>query len=190
MPYTFPGAVIRENDWRAFALCADVDPEIFFPAGDPPSRYDARNVRALDICADCPVRDQCLAWALDSGLEHGIAGGMTAGERAILLGRRADMRAALGTAEEGAGPAPREDAPGLDGPRRDGRGAPVRARGIGMLIEGELISEIALALDVNPRTVERWAARPEVRARRVIRPQSINAISRREAARIGARRVS
>lgn len=190
MPYTFPGAVIRAHDWRAFALCVDVDPEIFFPAGDPPSRYDARNIRALDICADCPVRDQCLAWALDSGLEHGIAGGMTAGERAILLGRRADARAALGTTEEGARPAPREDAPGLDGPRRDGRGAPIRARGIGMLIEGELISEIALALDVNPRTVERWAARPEVRARRVPRPQSINAISRREAARIGARAVS
>jgi WhiB family transcriptional regulator, redox-sensing transcriptional regulator len=188
MPYTFPGAVLRANEWRAFALCADVDPEIFFPAGDP-GRYDPRSARALDICADCPVIDQCRTWALDSGLEHGIAGGMTAPERRYVLGRRADMRAALDV-EEGAEPAPRADAPGPDQPLRPARGATVRARGIAMLIEGELISEIALELDVAPRTVERWAARPEVRARRVIRPQTLNVLSRREAARCGARRVS
>jgi WhiB family redox-sensing transcriptional regulator len=189
MPYTFPGAVLRAHEWRAFALCADVDPEIFFPAGDPPSPYDARNVRALDICADCPVIAECREWALDSGLEHGIAGGLTAPERRILLGRRADMRAALDV-EGGAEPAPRADAPGPDQPLRPARGASVRARGIAMLIEGEPIAEIAIELEVNPRTVERWATRPEVRGRRVVRPQTLNVLSRREAARCGARRVS
>ena len=197
MPYTFPGAVIRAHEWRAFALCADVDPEIFFPAGDPASRYDARNIRALDICADCPVLTECRTWALDSGLEHGIAGGLTAPERAAILRRRGDVRAALeaqadelaDAAGEGGDSAPREDAPGRNPLLSGKRGVETRARGIAMLVEGVTITEITLRLDVNRRTVERWAARPDVRARRPV-PEPTGGISRREAARMGARRVS
>lgn len=41
----------------------------------------ASALAAKAICADCPVIQQCAAWALaDHGLE-GVLGGMTAGER-------------------------------------------------------------------------------------------------------------
>jgi len=192
MPYTFPGAVVRAHDWRARALCAGADPEIFFPAGEPGNRYDARNARALAMCGNCPVLDECQRWALDSGLEYGIAGGLTAVERRRLLGRRADVRAALeaeaDAAGEGADSAPREDVPGRNPLLSGKRGVETRARGIAMLIEGVTITEITLQLDVNRRTVERWAARPDVKARRVVPVRT--GISRREAARMGARRVS
>ena len=195
MPYTFPGAVVRAHDWRARALCVGVDPELFFPVGEPASRYDARNRAALDVCALCPVLDECQRWALDTELEHGIAGGLTAGERRWLLRRRHDVRAALEAqadaeaSEEGAEPAPRADAPGRNPLLSGKRGVATRARGIAMLIEGVTITEITLQLDVNRRTVERWAARPDVKARRPV-PRPTGGISRREAARMGARAVS
>jgi WhiB family transcriptional regulator, redox-sensing transcriptional regulator len=193
MPYTFPGAVLRAHDWRARALCAGADPEIFFPTNEPTNRYDARNAQALAMCAVCPVLEQCRDWALDSGQAYGIAGGLTAGERRRVLARRGDVRAALeaqaDAAGEGADSAPREDAPGRNPVLSGKRGVQTRARGIAMLIEGVTITEITLQLDVNRRTVERWAARPDVKARRPV-PRPTGGISRREAARMGARAVS
>jgi hypothetical protein len=195
MPYTFPGAVLRAHDWRARALCAGADPELFFPTNEPPERHDPRNRRALAMCEVCPVLAQCREWALDTGQAYGIAGGLTAGERRQVLRRRGDVRAALEAQadalaiEEGGEPAPREDAPGRNPLLSGKRGVATRARGIGMLIEGVTITEIVLQLDVNRRTVERWAARPDVKARRPV-PRPTGGISRREAARMGARAVS
>jgi hypothetical protein len=40
-----------------------------------------RVAKAKAVCRSCPVRAECLQWALDIGLEHGVAGGLTERER-------------------------------------------------------------------------------------------------------------
>ena len=67
-------------DWRASAACRDVDPELFFP-GDDIRAARAQVKTAKLICRGCPVSAICLSWALASGQEAGIWGGLTEDER-------------------------------------------------------------------------------------------------------------
>lgn len=65
-------------DWSS-ALCAQVDPEIFFP-----SRGDSRiTVTAKQVCGRCPIQCECLEWALEPGQSdlYGVWGGATPRER-------------------------------------------------------------------------------------------------------------
>lgn len=64
-------------DWGSKALCREVDPDLFFPA---PGEHE-QTEQAKQVCDRCPVRTECLAWALDVGLRAGICGGVTEGER-------------------------------------------------------------------------------------------------------------
>ncbi|MFJ9810740.1 WhiB family transcriptional regulator [Streptomyces sp. NPDC101158] len=43
---------------------------------------------AKALCSGCPVKAECLAYALDHRVEHGVWGGMTERERRALLKRR------------------------------------------------------------------------------------------------------
>ncbi len=53
--------------------CVDTDPELFFPdKGD-----QQRAAAAKEVCARCPVLDDCRRWALRVASLHGIWGGMT-----------------------------------------------------------------------------------------------------------------
>jgi WhiB family redox-sensing transcriptional regulator len=61
--------------WHSKALCAQTDPEAFFPIIGGTARP------AKQVCAACPVRQECLEWALEVGDAHGIYGGLTAKER-------------------------------------------------------------------------------------------------------------
>ena len=70
----------RHPDWRADAACRDADPELFFPASDVRSAR-AQVKTAKLICRGCPVSATCLTWALASGQEAGIWGGLTEEER-------------------------------------------------------------------------------------------------------------
>lgn len=68
------------EDWRQRAACRDEDPELFFPVSDTgPGARQADQAKA--VCARCPVRERCLDYALDTGLDHGIFGGTTEAER-------------------------------------------------------------------------------------------------------------
>ena len=67
-------------DWRDDAACRDADPELFFPDGDIRSAR-AQVKTAKLICRGCPVSATCLSWALASGQEAGIWGGLTEDER-------------------------------------------------------------------------------------------------------------
>jgi WhiB family redox-sensing transcriptional regulator len=71
----FPGA------WSELASCAGEDPTLFFPVyGDP-------GTRARQVCASCPVRIDCLEYAIDAD-EFGIWGGLDQEQRRSLLRRR------------------------------------------------------------------------------------------------------
>ncbi|OLT11295.1 hypothetical protein BJF78_27335 [Pseudonocardia sp. CNS-139] len=63
-----------------------MDPDLFFPPVEVGPLCAAQIERAKRVCAACPVRADCLRWALN-GLADGIAGGLTAEERRLHRGR-------------------------------------------------------------------------------------------------------
>ena len=74
------------TDWRHRAACRDEDPELFFPISETgPAARQATEAKA--VCARCPVREQCLRYALDNGLDHGVFGGTTERERRAVTRR-------------------------------------------------------------------------------------------------------
>ena len=73
--------------WQAQAACRGPQAFVFFP---PPhfERKDeklAREQQAKAICANCPVREPCLAYALRIREPHGVWGGMSEAERRPLI---------------------------------------------------------------------------------------------------------
>lgn len=81
------------GDWRDVAACRDKDPETWFPIGNSgPALIQAEQAKA--ICRRCPSVDACLIWALDSGQEFGVWGGMSEQERQALKRREAGRRVA------------------------------------------------------------------------------------------------
>jgi WhiB family redox-sensing transcriptional regulator len=67
--------LLLDQNWRAFAGCAKTDPDLFFAVGAEEHRT------AKEICRQCPVRRECLSYAMDVPIDHGIWGGMTERER-------------------------------------------------------------------------------------------------------------
>ncbi|MCX5008371.1 MULTISPECIES: WhiB family transcriptional regulator [unclassified Streptomyces] len=72
---------MTSTDWSDRGLCRTADPDDLFVEG-------AAQNRAKILCSGCPVLTECLAYALDQRIEHGVWGGMTERERRALLRRR------------------------------------------------------------------------------------------------------
>src|ERR1700742_197140 len=87
-----PALGARSMDWRHRAVCRDEDPELFFPIGNTgPALMQIEEARA--VCRRCEVVDTCLQWALDSGQDAGVWGGLSEDERRALKRRTARARA-------------------------------------------------------------------------------------------------
>jgi WhiB family redox-sensing transcriptional regulator len=70
------------TDWMARGKCKEVAPDIFFPS-------DGMGVQSAQrICAECPVSKQCLEYALENHIDHGVWGGCSERERRRILRRR------------------------------------------------------------------------------------------------------
>lgn len=71
------------------ALCAQTDPELFFPVS-----MNAVPKEAYSICAACPVVEECLDEALKISrlLDHGVWGGTLPTDRARIR-KRPSLRA-------------------------------------------------------------------------------------------------
>lgn len=72
---------MKNLDWMSSALCAQTDPDLWYPEG---AGQHAR--KALRVCAQCPVRPECGAYAQDvedaaDGRRHGAWAGMSAHQR-------------------------------------------------------------------------------------------------------------
>jgi WhiB family redox-sensing transcriptional regulator len=79
-------------DWRHRAICRDEDPELFFPVGNSgPALLQIAEAKA--VCERCPVINECLNWALETGQDAGVWGGLSEDERRSLKRRRARARA-------------------------------------------------------------------------------------------------
>lgn len=76
---------ITTNQWMNDAACAGYETDLWFP--DSYKSQRTRVKEALKICHTCPVRSQCLEFALDNEEEFGIWGGLTEGQRYELLRR-------------------------------------------------------------------------------------------------------
>lgn len=61
--------------WQDRALCAQTDPEAFFPEKGGSTR------EAKQVCRGCEVRAQCLQYALSTEQRAGIWGGLSDRER-------------------------------------------------------------------------------------------------------------
>ena len=69
------------QSWQEQALCAETDPEAFFPEKGGSTR------EAKKICTGCEVRAQCLEYALANDERFGIWGGLSERERRRLRRR-------------------------------------------------------------------------------------------------------
>ncbi len=71
-----------DNIWMARGSCADKAPSMFFPS-------DGVGVEvARRVCADCPVKEPCLEYALVNRIDHGVWGGCSERERRRIQRRR------------------------------------------------------------------------------------------------------
>jgi hypothetical protein len=127
------------QDWRSRAACRGVEPELFFPVAESGPQWAAQVAEAKAVCAGCPVRAECLAFALER-LPYGIAGGLTAEERAVARRRR-----------RGAGR--RKVQRPVASTRRE-----VAAAGREALRAGGTVQAVARKFRVSERTAARWAA--------------------------------
>ena len=74
---------MKVGRWTDRAACRGTDTEIFFPANAD------EEAEALSICATCPVRAQCLDYAVRNRETYGIWGGTTPEQRRRIRRERA-----------------------------------------------------------------------------------------------------
>ena len=75
------GTEADAQSWQEQALCAETDPEAFFPEKGGSTR------EAKKICTGCEVKAQCLEYALANDERFGIWGGLSERERRRLRRR-------------------------------------------------------------------------------------------------------
>jgi WhiB family transcriptional regulator, redox-sensing transcriptional regulator len=73
--YPLHNGVDEDRGWQSRALCAQTDPESFFPEKGGSTR------EAKKICLNCEVRSDCLSYALANDERFGIWGGLSERER-------------------------------------------------------------------------------------------------------------
>ena len=74
-----------DTKWMAAGSCADKPPALFFPS-------DGVGVEvAKRVCEECPVKSECLEFALENRIDHGVWGGTSERQRRrIVKARLAD----------------------------------------------------------------------------------------------------
>jgi hypothetical protein len=70
----------KNRPWAEQAHCAQTDPESFFPEKGQNTHRPSAEAKA--ICwGGCPVRAECLQWAMENNERYGVWGGYTEQER-------------------------------------------------------------------------------------------------------------
>jgi WhiB family redox-sensing transcriptional regulator len=72
-------STIQSTAWRGKAACKGTDPDIFYPVNEDGAE------EAKAVCRGCPVRRQCLEYALANLEKEGVWGGLTVRERRAIL---------------------------------------------------------------------------------------------------------
>ncbi|QBI56868.1 WhiB family transcriptional regulator [Streptomonospora litoralis] len=110
-----------DTSWQVDGSCNDADPALFFDPEDYArrGRREKRRQQAKQICAGCPVRQECLEHALTVPERHGVWGGLDEDERRKV--RRGRAQAGTVTGDNRADAAWRCEHCGRTG-RREGTG--------------------------------------------------------------------
>ena len=76
--------------WQLRAACRGPQSEVFFPPAQTERKHERleRERRAKAICGICPVRSDCLSYAIDLHEPHGLWGGPSESERKSRLERQ------------------------------------------------------------------------------------------------------
>ena len=84
--YDNAGPAGKSREWQIRAACRGPQAVVFFPPslGERRDEKSFREARAKAICAECPVVEECLAYALAIREQHGIWGGLSEIERRAL----------------------------------------------------------------------------------------------------------
>jgi WhiB family transcriptional regulator, redox-sensing transcriptional regulator len=108
-----------EIAWMTHAQCRGTNPDRYFPS-------DGVGVEAVQrICVDCPVRVECLEYALRHGIDQGVWGGASERQRRRIRRQRralaeagtgAERRSETESEPETAAPAEAETVSEVDGP--------------------------------------------------------------------------
>lgn len=94
----------RPEEWAVDALCAETDPEAFFPDKGGSTQQAKRICNGTPVTGigpgrePCPVRHECLRFALNNDERFGIWGGLSERERRQLRNPRPVGRPATGRA--------------------------------------------------------------------------------------------
>lgn len=82
--------------WQYRAACRGEDSSVFFAPNyfERKDEKEARETRAKTLCVRCPVRLECLDYALRAREPHGIWGGLNEVERKALIRERESARQA------------------------------------------------------------------------------------------------
>ena len=82
-----PRPITTVWDWQMRAACRGVDSSVFFhPENERGAAKDERDRLAKRVCVRCPVIQECRRHALSVREPYGVWGGLSAAERAGLLG--------------------------------------------------------------------------------------------------------
>ena len=77
-----PGALEHHWEWQLHAACRDRGTSLFFhPPGERAAARAERERKAKAVCAACPVRRECLRFALEARERYGVWGGTGERER-------------------------------------------------------------------------------------------------------------
>ncbi|WP_334588034.1 WhiB family transcriptional regulator [Streptomyces sp. B21-083] len=76
------------TDWLDLGLCREDDePDAWFPVGTGP-QAKADEAHAKAVCWQCPARERCAWEAIERREPSGVWGGLSEGERRLILRRR------------------------------------------------------------------------------------------------------
>ena len=70
--------------WQDSAACEGLDPNIFVPSEGRGNNGRTAYKKAREFCGKCPVKIECLNFALQENMEFGMFGGTTPRERRSL----------------------------------------------------------------------------------------------------------
>lgn len=80
--HRLPAPITEVWDWQLRGVCRGRgDGQFFHPDGERGSSRIRREVQAKNLCAKCPVREECAAHALAAQEPYGVWGGFTEAER-------------------------------------------------------------------------------------------------------------
>jgi len=82
------------TSWRDASICRDLDPSVFFPIGVTGVAIE-QIARAKAICAEFPVRTECLDFAIATKQDFGVWGGYDEEERRGMRRRLRAVQAGL-----------------------------------------------------------------------------------------------